>query len=131
MDQDFPKQASVRERERERESERTRSYSSIRRSWQLGVASDHPSSSAQPANGGAPRSGRGAFEGSVGETRWRRLALRRLLRWFIQHITASVIYQSICYGFRCHFAKDFLLGLDGQTFGIEDICCHWKKRSRC
>ncbi|CAI5787103.1 Hypothetical predicted protein [Podarcis lilfordi] len=81
MDQDFPKQASVRERERERESERTRSYSSIRRSWQLGVASDHPSSSAQPANGGAPRSGRGAFEGSVGETRWRRLALRRLLRW--------------------------------------------------
>ncbi|CAI5787106.1 Hypothetical predicted protein [Podarcis lilfordi] len=91
MDQDFPKQASVRERERERESERTRSYSSIRRSWQLGVASDHPSSSAQPANGGAPRSGRGAFEGSVGETRWRRLALRRLLRW----VTVKLLKYSV------------------------------------
>lgn len=45
----------------------------------------------------------------------------------IQHLAAGVIDQGGGDGFGDHFTQDLLLRLDGQVFGIEDICGHRRK----
>lgn len=46
----------------------------------------------------------------------------------IQHLTAGVIDQGGGDGFGHHLTQDLLLRLDGQVFGIEDICGHCKTK---
>lgn len=45
----------------------------------------------------------------------------------IQHLAAGVINQGGGDGFGYHFTQDLLLGLNGQAFGIKDICGHRRK----
>lgn len=45
----------------------------------------------------------------------------------IQHLTAGVIDQGGGDGFGYHFTQDLLLCLNGQIFGIEDICSHYER----
>lgn len=45
----------------------------------------------------------------------------------IQHLAAGVIDQGGGDGFGYHFTQDLLLRLNGQVFGIKDICGHRRK----
>ena len=42
----------------------------------------------------------------------------------IQHFAACVVDEGGCDRLGCHFAQDLLLCLNGQVFGIKDICSH-------
>lgn len=44
----------------------------------------------------------------------------------IQHLAAGVVDQGGGDGFGYHFTQDLLLCLNGQIFGIEDICSHYR-----
>lgn len=46
---------------------------------------------------------------------------------FVQNLAAGIICEEICHGHDGHFAQDLLLGLKGQTLGVEALLPYTNK----